>query len=349
MAGPEKTRRDLLLGRSADPQGQPEAGATLRLSIHAMACDFGAAVNPDQTDQLLSCGDALEVVPQIEAWLSVYQRNSELSRLNMSAGISAVQVSEDLFELLKQAAELYHTTDGTFDMASGAQIQLWRLCRAEQRIPSDDEVDKALGISGMQQVNLSAENRQVGFRTRGLSLDPGAIGKGYALDHACRRVRQKDNGSCDFLMHGGRSSVLARGEHNGLAGWPVGIGDPLLTKRRLGTVLLRNQAMSTSGSNTQFFRCQGHRFGHILDPRSGWPVQRMMSATVLADSAAIADALSTAFFVLGVEKAVECCDNLPEIGAILVPFPEKGARVTPRVMGIPAEQLYWDKDMVALT
>ena len=349
MAGRENTPRDLLLSRSADLEHQPQASATSRLSIHAMACEFGVAVNPDQTEQLMNCGDALEVIPQIESWLSIYQVNSELSRLNKSAGVSAVPVSEELFELLEQAAQLFQMTDGAFDMASGAQIQLWRLCRTEQRIPSDNEVEDALGMSGMRKVNLLAESQHVGFRIKGLTLDPGAIGKGHALDHACRRVMQKDDETCNFLMHGGRSSVLARGEHNGLAGWPVGIGNPLLTKHRLGTVLLRNQAMSTSGSNTQFFRCQGHRFGHILDPRSGWPVQGMVSATVLADSAAAADALSTAFFVLGVEKAVECCDNLPGIGAILVPFPEKGARVKPKVVGIPPDQLYWDKDMVALS
>ena len=349
MAGPEKTRRHLLLGRSAEPQGSPVAGATLRLSIQAMACDFGAAVNPGQTEQLLCCGDALEVVPQIESWLSVHREDSELSQLNAIASESPVRVSEDLFELLVQSAELFRSTDGAFDMASGAQIQLWRRCRSEQRIPSFAEIETAVGSSGMPQVVLAAEDRQVSFRTDGLSLDPGAIGKGYALDQAGHRVRQTDDGVRDFLLHGGRSSVLARGNHEGLDGWPVGIGNPLLTSRRLGTVLLKNRAMSTSGSNMQFFRCQGRRFGHILDPRTGWPVEGMVSAIVLAESAAAADALSTAFFVLGVEKAVECCDNFPEIGAVLVPFPRKGVRVEPRVVGIPPEQLSWDKDMVALT
>jgi len=152
----------------------------------------------------------------------------------------------------------------------------------------------------------------------------------------------------DYLLHGGHSSLVARGSHEGQGGWPVGIGNPLFTKKRLGTVLLRNQAMSTSGSNIQFFRHDGRRYGHILDPRTAMPVEGMLSVTVFAESAAIADALSTAFFVLGVENAQKCCDNLPNVGAILVPYPERGARVTPTIIGVPEDQIFWDDDQVTL-
>ncbi len=348
MAGSEKTRREILTGGRGEPPIQPEAGATLRLSIHAMACDFGVAVNAGHTDLLLACGTALEVVPEIEAWLSSHQPTSELSQLNHLAGRNPVEVSDQLFQVLQQAAELYRRTDGTFDMASGAQIQLWRRCRSERRIPTGDEIQAALAAPGMSQITLLPETREVSLPTPGLSLDPGAIGKGYALDRTIHIIEEASSAPADFMIHGGRSSVVARGEHNGLPGWPVGIGNPLLTKRRLGTVILNNQAMSTSGSNTQFFRCDGRRYGHILNPRTGWPVDGMLSVTVLATSAAVADAVSTAFFVLGVEKAVECCDNWSEIGAILVPFPEKGARVKPVVVGIPEEQLFWDEGQVAL-
>lgn len=348
MSGSEKSRRDLLLGKPTRTPDQPSTAATLRLSIHAMACEFGAAVNLGETQQLLNCGDALEVVPEIESWLSIYQSDSELTRLNASAGSADVPVSAELFDLLNHAAELHRETWGAFDMASGAQIRLWQRCRTERRIPTDDEVRDAVASSGMHRVELRAEQRQVRFLQNGLRLDAGAIGKGYALDQVARRIEDSAHGARDFLIHGGRSSVLARGEHNNLSGWPVGIGNPLLTKRRLGTVILRNQAMSTSGSNIQFFRYEGRRFGHILDPRSGWPVEGMVSVTVIAESAAVADAVSTAFFVLGVEKAAECCDNLSGVGAILVPFPGTDARVRPVVLGIPPEQLFWDEGLVAL-
>jgi thiamine biosynthesis lipoprotein len=106
--------------------------------------------------------------------------------------------------------------------------------------------------------------------------------------------------------------------------------------------------MATSGSNIQFFRYEGRRYGHILDPRTGWPVEGMLSVTVLAPSAAVADALSTAFFVMGVEKARLCCENWPGIGVILIPFPVQGRKVQPVVIGIPQEFIVWDEDQVIL-
>ena len=124
----------------------------------------------------------------------------------------------------------------------------------------------------------------------------------------------------------------------------MGLGNPLFTEKRVATILLKDQAMGTSGSNIQFFRHAGRRYGHLLDPRSGWPAEGMLSATVLADSAAVADALSTAFFVLGVEKAVECCRQIPDIAAILVPYPDRGTRLRPVVVGNLSDRLWWDAD-----
>jgi len=325
----------------------PFTGASLRVAVRAMACEFGAIVSPGETELLLECGAALETVPEIESWLSIYQRDSELSRLNEHAAERSVPVSVLLFGILQRAIELFDATEGAFDMASGAQIRLWRRCRNEQRIPTDDEVRDAVGQSGMNRIQLAEESRGVRFPVPGFSLDPGAIGKGFALDEVCSWL-ERDGCSGDFVLHGGQSSLVARGTPTGGNGWPIGIGNPLLTKRRLGTVILRNQAMSTSGSNIQFYRCEGRRFGHILDPRTGWPVDGMLSVTVLADSAAVADAVSTAFFVLGVENAEKCCDNIPGVGAILIPFPEQGALVQPIVIGIPPDQIAWDEDQVAV-
>jgi len=107
----------------------------------------------------------------------------------------------------------------------------------------------------------------------------------------------------------------------------------------LATLLLKNRGMSTSGSAVQFFRHQGKRYGHIIDPRTGWPVESMLSVTVLAPDAALAEALSTAFFVLGVEKAREYCHNHTEVAALLVPAPTSGNRLEPVICGIPESDL----------
>ena len=355
-----KSRRDVLAAlkpawnsqnnaapTAAAPRIQPSAGITVRLTTRAMACDFSAIMNPGPTEQIEAAGTALEAIHAIEGWLSIYRESSELSAVNRGTTVP-MSVRGDLFELLQKAAEIHARTEGAFDMATGALTRLWRNCRSEQRIPAQDDVDLALNSSGLQHVGLMPESNSVLFCRPGIILDPGAIGKGYALDEAERILIEAENGPKSFLLHGGHSSLKARGDHNGHAGWPVGIGNPLFTEKRLGTLLLCDRAMATSGSNIQFFRHEGRRYGHILDPRTGWPVEGMLSVTVLAPSAALADALSTAFFVMGVEKAGLCCENWPEVGVILIPFPEQGRKVQPVVVGIPQDLIVWDEDQVML-
>jgi len=358
---PASTRRDLLSAlnpaRALEkrPQGanstqkmrvQPSAGITVRLSARAMACDFSVIMNPGPTEQIEAAGEALELVHQIEAWMSIYRDSSDLSVVNQTAADSPVPVRQELFKLLEKAQEIHDRTDGGFDMATGSLTRLWRLCRRENRIPEQSEIDSALDRSGQTNVDLFPESLSVSFRRPGIVLDPGAIGKGFALDEASDWLGTRDHAPPQFLLHGGHSSLVARGGHNGHPGWPVGVGNPLFTEKRLGTLLLCDQAMATSGSNIQFFRYQGKRYGHILDPKTGWPVEGMLSVTVLAPSAAVADALSTAFFAMGVEKVALCCKNWPEVGVILLPFPDKGNRVEPTVINIPDELIVWDEDQI---
>ena len=186
-------------------------------------------------------------------------------------------------------------------------------------------------------------------------MNLNGIGKGYALDRAAELLAgaESEYEIRNWLLHGGHSSVLARGEHfhpgteGSVGGWPVGIRNPLFPDERLATLLLRNQAMGTSGSGVQYFRVGGKRYGHVLDPRTGWPVDHLLSVTVLADSAAEADALSTAFFVMGLEKAIEFCQNRPDVRALLIPPPHRGRTLEPVVCGIPDEDLFFVSDASA--
>ena len=147
-----------------------------------------------------------------------------------------------------------------------------------------------------------------------------------------------------LLIHGGYSSIIARGALTGMEGWPIAIRHPLVPNRTLATILLRDRAVSTSGSAVQFFRVGDRRFGHILDPRTGWPAEEILSVTVLAPTAARAEALSTAFFVAGVEKAREYCHNQTDVAALIIPAPVGGKTLEPVIFGIPEEDLIWESD-----
>jgi len=320
----------------------------VRLATRAMACDFSVIMNPGPTEQIEAAGKVLDSIHAVEAWLSIYRESSDLSLVNRLAATEPQCVRGDLFELLQKGLDVHNHTEGAFDMATGSLTRLWKNCRQDQRIPEQSEIDGALETAGLQHVELRPESNTVAFRRPGILLDPGAIGKGYALDEASAQLQHIDSAPKSFLLHGGHSSLKAQGGHHGHSGWPIGIGNPLFTEKRLGTLLLCDQAMATSGSNIQFFRHDGRRYGHILDPRTGWPVEGMLSVTVLAPSAALADALSTAFFVMGVEKARLCCENWPEVGAILIPFPDQGRKVQPVVIGISHDLIVWDEDQVGL-
>lgn len=355
---PTPNRRDFLTGRAVRQQAEaageivadalldagehepePRGHDTIRLETRAMACAWSVIMNPGPPRQVMVASDALDFVHRLEDQLTVYRDNSELQRINFAAHESPQPVEEKLFQLLQRCRAWAKTTGGAFDPTSGPLIHLWRACREEGRIPTDSEIRETMSRVGIGRVIFDESEQTVGFPVEGFQFDLGAVGKGYAIDRAAAHLRQE--GVNDFLLHGGHSSLYASGDHYGQGGWPVGIKNPLFTAQRYATVLLEDRGMSTSGSNIQYFRLQGRRYGHILDPRTGRPAEGLLSVTVLAPTAAEADALSTAFYVMGLEKAVDYCHNREEIGAILIPVPRRGRTLEPVVVNLADERLFF--------
>ena len=373
---------DAILGEADEPRHEPTSSATVRLATSAMATDFAVILNEAHRDDprqpLRWASEALDLVHLLEDQMSVYRPHTELSQLNRRAASNPVLVEQRLFELLCLARNISEETDGCFDPTSGQLIALWRQCRKEVRLPTEVELAERLTLVGMPHVIFGEETnptRQRGrewdqqtsdqtderwsgdrapsrtlrvsestlsFDRPGVELNLGSIGKGYALDRASEILIEHELN--EWLIQGGHSSVTARGGHNGLPGWPIGLRNPLLPQRRLGTILLCDQALATSGTAVQHFRFEGKRYGHIIDPRTGWPVDNMLSVTVLAPTAAEADALSTAFFVGGVELAERYCSNHRSVSALLIPPPSGGQRLEPVNLGIPPEQIFWNDE-----
>jgi thiamine biosynthesis lipoprotein len=227
---------------------------------------------------------------------------------------------------------------GAFDITSGPLTRVWGFNRRTGAVPTAHELAAAIEHVGSQQLELDATRRTVRFLADGMELNLGAIGKGYALD--CAAAALQADGVHDFLWHGGQSSVLARGSRcvsgDAKGGWSVGLNNPLGGAARLAEVFLRDRALATSGSSQQFFRHRGKRYGHILDPRTGWPAEGVFSATVRA-TAAEADALSTAFYVLGVETALEYCRSHAAIAALLLVPSRDGSAVELATAGLRDE------------
>lgn len=256
---------------------------------------------------------ALDTVAFLEQLLSVYIPTSELSGVNRRAAETPVRVSESTFAMLQLGMEVFQRTSGTFDMTAAKLSKTWGFYRRQGVMPTDAQIQQALSEVGSDQIVLDADERTVRF-AKPLEINPGGIGKGFALD--CAADVLKRDGVEDFAFHGGKSSILCKGdqapEQGGRKGWRIAVRHPEQSERILGWLTLFDQALGTSGPANQFFYFRGKRYGHIIDPRTGWPADGMLSITVLHPSAGWADALATGLFVAGVEKAVRYCEQNPE-------------------------------------
>jgi thiamine biosynthesis lipoprotein len=193
-------------------------------------------------------------------------------------------------------------------------------------MPDENAIHEALQRVGSQFLLIDEEKSQVQF-TRPISVNPGGIGKGYAIDQAAQLLL--DHGVSEFAIHGGKSSVRAHGRQQleqSAPGWKIAVRHPEQSERILGSLILKNLALGTSGPANQFFYFRGVRYGHIIDPRTGWPAQGPLSVTVLHPSATWADALATALYVMGVDQAIQFCQSNPEVGMLaLLPGERQGS------------------------
>jgi thiamine biosynthesis lipoprotein len=353
MTSERHTRRNFLQGEAvagelaARVHRMDEAvGVAARRSFivsvrrRAMACEFevqlAAARNDDSMEHVFA---ALDLIETLESQLTVYRDDSEVIRINQRAASEPVRVEPRLFELIEQAERLHAETDGALDITSGPLSDAWGFSRREGRVPSDEQIEAARERVGMQHVRLNADERTIAFRQPGVTINFNSMGKGFALDRVAELL--VSNGVDDYLIQGGKSSVLARGNQPGSeeSGWRIGVRHPLRNEEQMAELVLQNQSLSTSGAGTQFFIRRGQRYGHILDPRTGRPAEGLYSATVIAPTAAEAEGLSTAFYVMGVERAADFCAKRPEISALLVAPGERAGDV--RLIALGPDNGQW--------
>ena len=299
---------------------EPDDGAALlRLARRCMATTFEFVV-PYGTENAQKLGkQTFDRLDQLEAQLTVYRESSEVSHLNRLAAFQAVPVEEQLFGLLTLASSISELTGGAFDVTAGALVKAWGFFRGPRHVPTEAERLTAMEQVGMRHVALDAKDRSVRFLRPGLEINLGSIGKGYALDRVAAWLRQEVNLPA-VLLQGGSSSVYARGSPTAdRRGWPIDLRHPWQPGRCLARLWLRDKALGTSAATFQYLEHEGRKLGHVLDPRTGWPAEGVASASVVAPTAAEADALSTAFFVGGLELARTVCTKRPDVGCVLLP------------------------------
>lgn len=255
----------------------------------------------------------------IESIMSTYKESSETSSINNSLPGSDISTSREMDYVLHKAQELTNITNGVFDITVLPLVELWGFHRKDGHLPANEEIARTFTRVGMENINIS--HRTMRLKKNGVKIDLSAIAKGYAVDEAVKLLKN-NNIKNGIVEAGGDIYCLGAGSNN--IPWQIGIkhprGDGLI-----GTLSLKDTAVTTSGDYQNFFLGEKKRFSHIIDPRTGFPKDTpIISATVLAEDCITADGLSTALLLMVPDKAIAFSEKLENIEALII-YDEKGA------------------------
>ncbi len=257
---------------------------------------------------------AFSEMRRIEAKYSLYQEDSVISRINHAAGVKPVKVDDETLEIITECLRISEFSEGAFDISFAALSGFWKFKEPPERLPTSAEIKPFLERVGYKKVKLDTSSHTVFLSVKGMRIDLGGVVKGYAVDRAVHVLRKA--GVMDALVNAG-GDMRVMGRYRGRA-WRIGIQDPRRRGSLLGKISVEDRAVATSGDYERFFMLAGKRYGHIIDPRTGFPASGCQGVTVVADTADFADALATAVFVLGAKKGLSLIESLPGVEALVI-------------------------------
>ena len=290
-----------------DAASSAKAHVPLRLesTVDAMGSAYTMVLYGDDENQLRSASEeAAEEVRRLDHMLSNYDPNSEWSQLNREAGRHPVRVSPEDFDLISACVNYSKASEGAFDITVGPLMKIWGFYKGSGRLPHQAEIRGAMDKVGYRHVILDPENDTVRFDQEGVEIDPGGIGKGYAVDRMLEVLKR--NGIRSALVGGSASSIYALGAPpSDPRGWKISIKDPKNRNKTVEDVYLKNESMSTSGNYEKFFYAEGRMWSHIMDPRTGYPAQGVLEVSVIAPRTIDSEAWTKPYYVNGRQWAVK--------------------------------------------
>ena len=288
-----------LIGSAATAGPTAKADALrLESSVVAMGSAYSVVVyGEDRTRMEEAVDAAFAEVQRLDQMLSNYKPESELSEINRYAGERPVAVTQEMFDLLSACVEYSRESEGAFDITVGPLMKVWGFYKGTGRLPHRAEILGAMERVGYRNIVLDAPHRTVRFAKEGTELDPGGIGKGYAVDRMVDVLKQY--GIRTALVSASGSSIYGLGTPPDERGWKVEIRDPKNEKKSVAEVYLKDESMSTSGNYEKFFRAEGRIYSHIMDPRTGWPAQGVLSVSAITPHTTDSEAWTKPLFVNG--------------------------------------------------
>lgn len=276
----------------------------IEASADAMGCTYSVALYDADRHRLeTAVEEAFEEVRRLDQLLSNYKAHSEWTDVNRWAAERPVALPREMFDLIWHCQQYSMASEGAFDITVGPLMRVWGFYKGTGRLPQKQEVAAALAGVGYRHVLLDPEARTVRFARPGVEIDPGGIGKGYAVDRMVEILRR--NKIRSGLVTAAGSSIYGLGTPPGEPGWRVDIRNPRNPAEAVEEVVLHDQSMSTSGSAEKFFVANGQTYSHIMDPRTGFPARGMLSVSVIASRAIDSEAWTKPFFINGRQWAAQ--------------------------------------------
>lgn len=254
-------------------------------------------------------------VQRVEALISSWDPESQTSAVNRQAGLAPQAVDTELYQLLKRCQRVFALTEGAFDVTFASLDRIWSFDGSMTDLPDSAAVEASRSLIGFDEVVFESQKNSIFLPRKGMKIGFGGIGKGYAANRA-RKVME-DLGIANGLVNAG-GDVLAWGGNAGAESWRVAVSDPSDPREPMAWLDVSGQAVVTSGNYEKFAMIKGTRYSHIIDPRTGWPVQGVKSVTLICPDAELADALATSVFVLGIEQGLALVNRLKNVECLMV-------------------------------
>lgn len=272
-------------------------------------------VTSDSLASLPAARDAHRALARVDSLMSNWTDTSEIARINTRAGVDTLTIHPEVSDVIARALEIGRASGGAFDITVEPLVRLWGFLGGTPHVPESPEIEALLTRIGLDQIEFDPDDATIAFKHPDLKIDLGGVAKGYGVDRAAQALI--DRGVTDALVDVS-GNMQAIGHPPGREAWRIGIRDPRDQDPYFATLRLSGRGIATSGAYEQFVAAGGRRYGHILDPRTGWPSEGLISVTVVADAATDADAWGTALFALGPDAAMASALEHDDIAAILV-------------------------------
>ena len=259
---------------------------------------------------------AIQEIKRIETLLTTFSDTSITYKINENAGISAVSVDDEVFQLIKRCQFISKITQGAFDISYGSlDKRFWNFDLNMTSLPDPKVAKKAVELINYENILLDETHKTVFLKNKGMRIGFGGIGKGYAAEMAKKKLIE--NNVLNGIVNASGDLTAWGFQENGEA-WTIGVADPNQRKSIFSTFKITNKAVATSGNYEKFITINNKRYSHTIDPKTGYPISGIKSVTILAENAEIADALATPVTVMGIEVGMNFINQLKTIGCIII-------------------------------